>query len=539
MNTPLPNLHLHWIDGTIIIAYLLVLLGVGIYHARRSTGQRDFFLAGREIKWLAVGFSLMAALNSGIDYLMQPSAMIKFGVYTMVGSLSWLVIYPYVFHIALPLYRRLNTISVYEYLENRFDGRVRALAASIFVLWRFGWMATALYVPSLAISVATGGHISVTAMAVTLGTVVTLYTMMGGIRAVVWNDVFQFCLMFVGLAVTLVIGLREIDGGFGTIIQQFSQVGEAVQNKIPPGVSGPFSFLYIPMTLIGMLVSVVVARIGTYTSDQVMVQRFQTARNIADAKRGFLINAISDTVWMLALAFMGLVLFAFFHAKFGGLPSWASDHPDQLFPYFISSVFPIGLVGLVIAAILAASVSSIDSAMNALTSVLTVDFVERFRKQSGGSEANPPSQSMLLPRLINLGVGAVGILLAINVSRLGSLLEIGNKLINSFTGPILGIFLLGMFFRRTHSAAALIGGIGGTVVSMYVAFQSQIHGILNHWFNAGFDEHAVISFLWPSTFGLAATLFLGIAFGRLRRNRDSSATLEWTWHRVTQKKLCE
>lgn len=189
MNTPLPNLRLHWIDGTIIIAYLLVLLGVGFYHARRSRGQRDFFLAGREIKWLAIGFSLMAALNSGIDYLMQPAAMIKFGVYTMVGSLSWLVIYPYVFHIALPLYRRLNSISVYEYLENRFDGRVRALAASIFVLWRFGWMATALYVPSLAISVATGGRISVTVMAVTLGTVVTLYTMMGGIRAVVWNDV--------------------------------------------------------------------------------------------------------------------------------------------------------------------------------------------------------------------------------------------------------------------------------------------------------------------------------------------------------------
>lgn len=312
-----------------------------------------------------------------------------------------------------------------------------------------------------------------------------------------------------------------------------------MQNKVPSGVSGPFSFLYVPMTLIGMLISVIVARIGTYTSDQVMVQRFQTARTIADAKRGFLINAISDTVWMLALAFMGLVLFAFFHARFGGLPGWASDHPDQLFPYFISSVFPIGLVGLVIAAILAASVSSIDSAMNALTSVLTVDFVEGFRRKRGGVGASQSSQSMVLPRLINLGVGAIGILLAVNVSRLGSLLEIANKLINSFTGPILGIFLLGIFFRRAHSAAALIGGIGGTLVSMYVAFQSQINGILNHWFNAGLDEHAVISFLWPSTFGLAATLLLGMVAGRLRRTRDSASTLEWTWRRVTQRELIE
>ena len=118
------DLTLHWLDILVIVAYLAMLIMIGSFHFRRQSNLTDFFLAGREMRWFVVGASLMAALNSGIDYLMQPSAMIKFGVYTMVGNLSWFLLYPYVFFVTLPLYRRMGVISAYEYLERRFESNM-------------------------------------------------------------------------------------------------------------------------------------------------------------------------------------------------------------------------------------------------------------------------------------------------------------------------------------------------------------------------------------------------------------------------------
>src|SRR6266498_4227026 len=160
------------LDAAIVIAYLVALASVGLYFSRRQTTLDEFFVARRSMAWLPVGLSLMAALNSGIDYLMQPSATIRFGVVLLAGMSSWLFLYPWVSRITLPFYRRLNLYTAYEYLEARFDVRVRTLAAGIFIIWRLGWMATAIYVPCLAISAATGGGIPLTGTIVALGVVV-------------------------------------------------------------------------------------------------------------------------------------------------------------------------------------------------------------------------------------------------------------------------------------------------------------------------------------------------------------------------------
>src|SRR5579864_1824383 len=180
------------LDAIIIVVYLTVLAGVGVYFSRRQSNLETFFLARHSMTWLPVGLSLMAALESAIDYLMQPSATIKYGLVLLLGTSSWLFLYPWVAHVTLPFYRRLNYFTAYEYLEARFDVRVRSLAAVIFIVWRLGWMATAIYVPSLAISTATGDRIPVTFLVLGLGVIVTLYTALGGIEAVIWNDVAQF-----------------------------------------------------------------------------------------------------------------------------------------------------------------------------------------------------------------------------------------------------------------------------------------------------------------------------------------------------------
>src|SRR5882672_5567107 len=205
------------LDAAIIVVYLAVLTGVGVHFSRRQKSLDEFFLARQSMTWLPVGLSLMAALDSAIDYLMQPSSTIKYGLILLIGTSSWLFLYPWVSKVTLPFYRRLNYFTAYEYLEARFDVRVRALAAVIFIVWRLGWMATAIFVPSLAISTATGDRIPLTLLVAGLGTLVTLYTALSGIEAVIWNDVAQFCVRFGGLAAVVWIAAASVHGGFSKI----------------------------------------------------------------------------------------------------------------------------------------------------------------------------------------------------------------------------------------------------------------------------------------------------------------------------------
>jgi SSS family transporter len=515
----MPN-SLHALDVVILAVYLMALVGVGIYFSRRQTSLDEFFRARQSMSWLPIGLSLMAALNSGIDYLMQPASTIRYGLILLVGTSSWLFLYPWVSRVTLPFYRRLDTFTAYEFLEARFDVRVRTLAAAIFIVWRLGWMATAIYVPCLAINAATGGRIDVTTMILALGVLVTFYTMLGGIQAVIWNDVMQFCIMFGGLTATVWITVTHVPGGMAEILAAARDAGKtsfATPMAMAAGagvVEHVRAFFEQPINVTAILVGIVVGRMAGYTSDQVMVQRFQTTRSLNDSRRAFVVNAAGDVVWMFGLSFVGLALLAYFrHHELP--PEFASD---KIVPYFMSIAFPPGAVGLVIAAILAASLSSIDSAINSCTSVLVIDIYRRLfvTRRAGGNPAGDDRHQVLVSRLATLAFGLTGTLLATNVSRIGSLLEIANKLINAFSGPLFGIYLLAMFSRRATSGPALAAGVVGTLTSYVVAY------------------HTTIGFMWPSTFGLAATLLTGHALALVSRSRPSAAALDLTWHVVTR-----
>jgi SSS family solute:Na+ symporter len=506
-----------WIDGVVVLAYLATLVGIGVYFSRRQKGIESFFLAGRGMGWLPIGLSLMAALNSGIDYLMQPSSTIRYGLVLLAGSVSWLLLYPWVSRVVLPFYRQLESRTAYEFLEARFDVRVRLLAAAIFVGWRLGWMATAIYVPCLAVEAVTGGAVPVTTSVVVLGVLVTAYTMLGGITAVIWNDVMQFFIMFGGLAATVWISASSVPGGMAEIWAAAHAAGAGVA---APAVSAPWlgavgAFFLEPLNITSVVVAITVGRMAGYTSDQVMVQRFQATRSLGDARRAFVINAAGDVLWMFGLSFVGLALLAYFtHHPLP--PAYASD---KIVPYFMSLEFPVGAVGLVIAAILAASLSSVDSAINSATSVLVIDFYNRLSKAPPGAEASAAAghRQVRVSRAATVLFGAAGTVLAANVSRIGSLLEIANKLINAFTGPLFGIYLLAMFSRRVASTAALIAGIVGTVTSYYVAYRTPI------------------GFMWPSTFGLVATLVSGWALSAVLPERPRPEALRLTWNDVMRR----
>jgi SSS family transporter len=511
---------LHAIDAAIIVAYLVALALVGVYFSRRQSSLETFFLARQSMTWLPVGLSLMAALDSAIDYLMQPSATIKYGLVLLVGTSSWFLLYPWVARVTLPFYRRLNLYTAYEYLEARFDVRVRTLAAGIFIIWRLGWMATAIYVPCLAISAATGGAIPLTPMILVLGAVVTTYTALGGVQAVIWNDVVQFGVRFGGLTAVVWIAVTAVPGHVGEIWSVASAAGKtALVAPIATASGGPWAqltaFFQQPINIVSIMCALLVGRMATYVGDQIMVQRLQTTKSLQDARRAFVVNAAGDAIWRFALSFVGLALFAFFQHR----PLPPDFATDRILPYFMSLTFPTGAVGLVIASIMAASLSSVDSAINSCTSVVVVDFYNRLwlgRREARADNPGEGRRLVLVSRAATVAFGLAGTVLSVNVARIGSLLEIANKLINAFTGPLFGIYLLAMFNSRATSLPTLIAGVAGTLVSYLVAY------------------HSTIGFMWPSSFGLAATLALGWVLPLTTRSEPDAAALALTWRNVVR-----
>jgi SSS family transporter len=508
------------LDAAIIVAYLAVLTGVGVYFSRRQQNLDQYFLARQSMTWLPVGLSLMAALDSAIDYLMQPSSTIKYGLILLIGTSSWLFLYPWVAHVTLPFYRGLNYYTAYEYLEARFDVRVRSLAAGIFIVWRLGWMATAIYVPCLAISAATGGRIPLTQTVFVLGCIVTLYTALGGVQAVIWNDVIQFCVRFGGLTAVVAIAAASVPGGLGEIWRVADAAGKTTIVAPIAGATGGIvahvqAFFEQPLNIVAIMCSLLVGRMASYVGDQIMVQRLQTTKSLQDARKAFIVNAAGDIIWMFALSFVGLALFAYFQLH--TLPSDFST--DKILPYFMSLTFPRGIVGLVIASIMASSLSSVDSAINSCTSVVVVDFYNRlWLGRQTGHELSSGEQrhEVVVSRAATFAFGALGTLLATNVSRIGSLLEIANKLINAFTGPLFGIYLLAMFSRRATATPTLVAGVAGSLTAYYVAY------------------HTAIGFMWPSTFGWAATLIVGAAMTAVSGARPTPEALRLTWREVTR-----
>jgi Na+/proline symporter len=194
----------------------------------------------------------------------------------------------------------------------------------------------------------------------------------------------------------------------------------------------------------------------------------------------------------------------------------AGYETDKLLPYFMSMAFPVGAVGLVIAAIMAASLSSIDSAINACSSVVVVDVYNRLWKgrHVRTDKSLDDREQVLAGRVATLIVGALGTTLACNVAAVGSLLEINAKVVNAFTGPLFGIFLLAMFSERASSAAVLVAGVAGALTAYYVAY------------------HSSIGFMWPSTFGLAATLAVGGALSLALPMAAEDRRRQLTWKAV-------
>ena len=527
---------LHPVDWAVLCVYLLAMVAIGASFYKGQKSTKDFFLAGRSMSWLPVGLSVVATLFSAISYMAIPSAVQKHGLIISTGAFMVFLCIPVVTRIFMPFYSHMQVYSAYEYLEYRFDVRVRCLASAMFIFWRIVWMALAVYASSLALWAATGAPVPLWVIILLLGAFATFYTYLGGMKAVIWTDVIQFVVLFGGMALAAILIMGKVDGGFASVFAAMRDAGKtALVGHVPEvdaseGLLGKLAAYFCTQkaTLIGTLIASFVGHVAFYCVDQATVQRYFTAKSLGHARRAFWVNAIANVTIALCLACLGMGLFAYFKAHPHPATLAGKDFSsDWKYPYFIATAMPVGVAGLLIAALYAATMSSVDSGINSCCTAFWVDFWQRLKfgeisPSKHEADQNRQHHQLVVARIMTAVFGAIAVLAAIGVAMMGksTIIELTNKLVNSFCGPMFAIFLLGMFSKRTRPLGVLVGAVASLIVMnglTYVEIGGQ-----------------KLSWQWPAALGLVVGLVVGYVASLLEAP-PSEEKQRWTF--AAQRKL--
>lgn len=470
--------HFSILDYGIFSAYLVAGVLIGLYFSKGQKDIKSYFLAGQSMGFVMVGVSVLAALFSGISYLAVPSEVYTYGLAYFLVVLSFFIATPVAIVIFLPFFYRSKFYTAYQYLEERFSAQVRTLASALFIVRVLIWLALATYAPALAIEQVTGLPIAWSILCT--GTFTIFYTTLGGMKAVIWMDVLQFVVLVGGQVLILLTALGKIPGGAWEVYHIGQTHGKFA-------VDFHFS-LTTRITFLGAIIGGAFMNLVQMVTDQVSVQRYLTATSLKAAQRALWLKlaVLLPTIGLFYLT--GLVLYAFYHIHGDPLAAGQISKSDQILPYFVMHELPLGMPGLLIAAVFGASMNAVSSGINALTSVTLIDFYQRARKDDS---PDAKRKQIKLAKILTVVYGALVIGLAFVAPKLGSLLEASSKVIGLVGGPLLGLFLLGMLFKRANAPGAVIGWIAGLGVLIPVCFASNT------------------SFLWYTLIGFIATLSVG------------------------------
>ncbi len=449
------------LDYAVIALYALGMLAVGRYYARRVKTADDYLLGGRSMSPLMIGLSLFATLTSTLSYLALPGEMIKNGPVVFSEFLSLPFVFLVVGWVLIPRIMRQRVTSGYELLESRLGLTGRLIGAGMFVLLRVFWMASILYATAHAVLIPLL-EIDPKWMPVlnlAMGAITLVYTVQGGLKAVVLTDAVQAVLMFVGAAVTITLVSVELGGVGGWWPAHWPSHWPELKVLPEPGVS---------RTVLGAFCAMLVWMTCTAGSDQMSIQRYLATRDAASARRSFAIQLLSTVFSMVLLGLAGLAVLGYFQARPDDLKTgWTiAKDADKLLPHFIVIGLPAGVTGLVIAAILAAAMSSLSSGLNSSSAVIVTDFVDR----AGGRKMTPEGE-VRLARFVSVGVGVVAVGLSLLVGSLAAnLLELCFKVVNLLTAPIFVLFFLALFVPRATPFAAVAATAASVTTAAVVAF---------------------------------------------------------------------
>ena len=450
------------LDYAALMGYFGVLVMMGVYFAGKGSSTEEFFLAGRRMPWWATGLSIYGTQLSSISFMAVPAKVYATDwVYIFVQVSIIMVAVPVVF-LYLPYFLRAKRTSAYEYLEQRFNLPVRLYASVSFVLYQLGRMAIVLFLPAIALSTVTG--ISVYACILVMGVLATLYTVMGGMKAVIWTDVVQVFVLYGGALLSLAILVWKMDGGLAGIVSAGLEYDKFHMLN--------WTWDWTTTAVWVMLVGNFFLNLVPYTSDQAVLQRYFTTKDEKSAARSIWTNAILLVPSTLTLFILGTGLWAFYRTNpellNPALPT------DSIFPLFIAQQLPVGIAGLLIAAVFAASMSTVDSSLNSVSTVLVTDFYTRFRPTSSDR------RRLLLARLLTGGLGAIATATSIALATfdVGSLWDAFQGMMGLLGGGLAGLFALGIFFRNANGRGAMTGAIASVFILFWVQQHTDLHFFL-------------------------------------------------------------
>lgn len=437
-----------WIDYTTLLVYLAGLGFISYYFSKKKQTSQDYLLGSKNIPYWAAGISIMATQVSAIGFMSIPAKAYAVNWAYFAGVFTWFIAVPIVTRAYIPFIRKINVASAYHYLEERFNSGARLFAASVFVLYQLARMGLVLYLPSLALAAVT--PLDTVTCILIMGVLSTVYTVMGGIEAVIWIEVAQAVLLLGGGIICIVLAIAGLKGGLGDFFTQ-----GIADHKFSLGES---EWNFTSSSLLVVLIGNIFIRLGNLTSDQAVVQRYMTTGSLKQAQRSVWMDVAVSIPWALVVYGLGTAMYIYYKQHPDQLnPSIASD---GILPMFIAQRAPVGLSGLIIAAIFAASMSTLEGSIHSVATIFTTDFYARYKKNITQKQTAVTAKIAT----VVLGVFATGLSLVLVYMDVNSILDVFQEITGLFIGATTALFMLGIFTRRTNATGALIGAVSSGLI---------------------------------------------------------------------------
>ncbi len=458
---------LHSLDLIIIVVYLLGTLGVGWWFSRKQRNIRDYFLSDNNAPWWALMGSIVATETSTVTFISVPAFAFAANAGGVGGNFTFLqLVIGYligrlvIVALFIPLYFKGELFTVYQILDQRFGGRVKRTAAALFLITRSIADGIRLFLTAIVLVALTGWNDPVSILLI--GGVTIAYTYLGGMAAVIWTDAIQLVVYLVGAVVAALVLLGKIPGGWPEVV--------AVGNEFHKFNLFDFTFdLSRGYTFWSGVIGGAFLTTATHGTDQLMVQRYLCAKNARQATLALLTSGVVILAQFVLFLIIGLMLFVFYQ-KTAGLPPEVAAKADRVFPHFIVTQLPNGLIGLVVAAIFAAAMSTLSSSLNSLSATAVTDF---YRPLFAPNKTD--GHYLKVSRVLTAVWGGVQIVVAmIAIAMQGRGVDAVLAVASFTNGPVLGLFLLSTLTRRVGPRGALVGVVTGVVCMALVWLQLKV-----------------------------------------------------------------
>ncbi|NXN39889.1 SC5A8 protein, partial [Rhinoptilus africanus] len=458
-------------DYVVFAAMLLVSAIIGIYYAFAGGGQKtskDFLMGGRSMSALPVALSLTASFMSAVTVLGTPAEIYRYGAIFCIFAITYALVVLCSAEIFLPVFYKLGITSTYEYLELRFNKYLRLCGTVLFIIQTASkpqscstlYTGIVIYAPALALNQVTG--FDLWGAVVATGVVCTFYCTLGGLKAVVWTDVFQVGIMVAGFS-SVIIRAVVVQEGIGRIVNDSYYGGRLNFWDFNPNPLQRHTFWTI-------VIGGTFTWTGIYGVNQSQVQRYIACKSRFHAKMSLYINLVGLWAILACAALCGLALYSIYR----DCDPWSARQVsalDQLMPYLVLDIlrdFP-GVPGLFVASAYSGTLSTVSSSINALAAVTVEDLIKPYFKSASEKKLSWISMGM------SLFYGGVCIAMAALASLLGALLQAALSIFGMVGGPLLGLFALGILCSFANGIGAFVGLVSGFVISLWVGIGSQIY----------------------------------------------------------------